>query len=296
MRHLLKGLLPFLVIANIMVGVSAAAAHGTLSIGRTTDNVVKAHANLQPIATYLAARLMAEGVTEGRVVVDGDNRYQVIVDRLDAGTIDVVLESPFSAAYYLKYAGAVPILLVSREGSIDYRSYIFVRADSPLRKPSDLVGHIMACEDQNSTSSFRWPQRTLSQLGFKMAPARNGSAVPDGMIGYVFAGSEINISSWVFYGKVSAGCLSSADWIDPQENPETFRQAFRIIHETEPIPRLLVMTRKDLPAALRTRIRQELLVMHETRAGWEALRNYRIDRFVELTPAASDLVDALAAD
>jgi len=49
------------------------------------------------------------------------------------------------------------------------------------------------------------------------------SIVPTDKAGYVFAGSELNISSWVFYKKVAAGALSNLAWASPKDVPESFR-------------------------------------------------------------------------
>ena len=132
-------------------------------------------------------------------------------------------------------------------------------------------------------------------MGFQLSPARAGEPVSDDRIGYVFAGSELNISSWVFFGRVAAGCLSSADWVDPEENPENFRQVFRIIHKTRPIPRMYVLVRRDMPPPLVGRLRQEMLRMHESPGGRDALKTYKIDRFIALTPEAEAIVNAIAS-
>ena len=293
----IKTLSAMLIVTTVLTTSAGADSLGqdTISIGRATDKVTKEHARLHPIVTFLAKRLEKDGVKRGRVVFEGENNNQGVIRLLKSGGLDLILESPYSAAIYQQQAGAVPILLVKREGLVEYRSYIFVRSDKPFHTPADLKGRILAFEDPTSTSSYRWPHQNLVEMGHHLIPTPAGEMIPDDSIGYVFAGSELNISSWVFFGKVAAGCLSSADWVDPEENPENFRQAFRIIHKTEPIPRMFVMVRSEMAPRLVGRIQQEMLRMHESPEGRDALKTYKINRFVDLTPEARTILAAIAS-
>ncbi len=296
-RHdVIKYLVAMLIVTTALAGRVWAASPDTLSIGRATDKVTREHARLRPLVTYLAERLKGDGITRGRLVFEGENNNQRIINLLKSGELDLILESPFSAALYQKRTGAFPILLVSREGLVEYQSYIFVRKDSPIQTANDLVGRLVAFEDPTSTSSYQWPRQSLVEMGHALTPVSVGEPIPKEQIGYIFAGSELNIASWVFFGKVSAGCLSSADWLDPEENPQNFRDSFRIVHATKPIPRMFVMVRRDLPPRLIQRIQQEMLIMHAIPAGRDALRAYQIDRFIELAPDAKAILDALASD
>lgn len=267
-----------------------------LTLGRATDQIAKEYKRLHPIVTYLAERLKKDGVTQGQAILEGSNNNQNVIDLFNHGDLDLVLESPFSAARYLKECDAVPILLVSREGLIEYNSYIFVHTDSPIQKLPDLLGKTVAFEDSTSTSAYHLPKRSLLKMGFDCIPVQTGSHVSDTSIGYVFAGSEINISTWVYTKKVAAGCLSVADWVDPEENPVGFRKKFRIIHETEFIPRMYVMANKKLSSKIMARIKQEMLAMHKSPEGREALSHYRIDYFCELSPKAETLIKELASN
>ena len=107
------------------------------------------------------------------------------------------------------------------------------------------------------------------------------SIVPEDKIGYLFAGSELNVSSWVYYNKVAAGALSSVDWLTPVENPPSYRKEFNIIHKTMKIPRMVLIVRDGLDKKLVARIKEELLKMNKTERGRTALKAYKLDKFVE---------------
>lgn len=271
----------------------AAASQQTIAMGRATDKVKKGYERLQPIVTFLASRLAHVGISKGQVVLDGKNNNQKIIDYLNSGKLDIVLDSPFPTAVYMKTCGAKPILMASREGMLTYRTNIFVRKDTKIRTIADLKGQTIAFEDPTSTSSYYLPKRAIERMALELKPADGKSPVPKNNVGYVFAGSELNISGWVYYGKVAAGALSEADWVDQTDNPETYRKQFRIIHQTEAIPRMVVLVRKDLPPRILSAVRNVLLAMHETEAGREALKNYKFDYFLEIPPDAVELLNAL---
>lgn len=271
----------------------AIASQETITMGRATDKVKKGYERLHPIVTFLASKLAHVGISEGKVVLDGKNNNQKIIDYLNSGKLDIVLDSPFPIALYMRACGAQPILLASREGLVTYRTNIFVREDTQIRTIADLKGQILAFEDPTSTSSYFLPKRAIERMGLELKPADGASPIPKDKIGYVFAGSELNISSWVFYGKVAAGALSEADWVDQIDNPEAYRKQFRIVHQTEEIPRMVVLVRKGLPPRVLSAVKNVLLTMHETEAGREALKSYKFDYFLEMPPDAGELLDDL---
>jgi len=287
----------FSILLFLLVNLSVVTdldAKDTLTIGRASDNINQNFNRLFPIADYLASRLEDVGIKDSKVLLDGENSNRKIIGYLNSGAIDLVLESPFSAAEYQKHSGAYPLLMVEREGLIEYCSFIFVHKKSTIKTLSDLRGKVIAFEDPTSTSSYRWPANSFAANQLPLISTTMGAVVPADMVGYIFAGSELNISSYVFYGKTAAGALSSADWRDPEETPESYKKDFRIIHTTKYIPRMVVMARKDLPTPLVERLRKEMLEMHTTKEGKAALMPYRIDRFWPVPDDKRDLLSKLA--
>ncbi|MFH1783235.1 MAG: phosphate/phosphite/phosphonate ABC transporter substrate-binding protein [Candidatus Omnitrophota bacterium] len=262
-----------------------------LTMGRATDKVTKDHKKIEPIITYLASKLKDRGIEQGEVMLAGDNKNSTVIEYLKEGKLDLVLETLFSAILYEEEANALPILLIWREGISEYNTFIFVRKDSGIRGLEDLKGKIIAFEDPGSTSGYLLPKCTIKAKGFGMVKLDSfDSPVPEDKIGYVFSGSELNVSSWVFYKKVAAGALASPDWVTPDENPEAYRKEFNIIYETEKIPRMLVIVREGLDENLVARIKEELLNMDKTEEGREALKNYKINKFEDLPAGGPEAV------
>lgn len=254
-----------------------------ITIGRATDDVNKAQKRLQPIVAYLASRLGDVGVERGKVVLAADNSSETLLKYLQESKIDIVIDTAFQIHAYMKAGNMTPLLTVWRKGSKEYRTFIFTRKDSGITQLGDLRGKTIAFEDPGSTSAYFLPKFTLMAMGFDLVELKSSaSRVPKGKIGYVFAGSEINISAWVFHGKVASGALSDQDWETPENLPAAFREVFAIIGETKKILRLLLAVRNGLDGKLVRRIKEELLNMHANAEGRKALAAYKLNKFEAL--------------
>ena len=78
-----------------------------LVLSKVSDNPEKHYRYLKPMADYLAARLHNSGILEGTVLLAKDNRQ--MIDYLREGRVDLVTETPVSAALFVQEASAVPI-------------------------------------------------------------------------------------------------------------------------------------------------------------------------------------------
>ncbi len=252
-----------------------------LTIGKVTDKVLKLQKNMEPIITYLASRLRDMGIERGEIIPVSDN--QAMIRSVREGKIDIVLETPFSAQMYRTRAKMTPLLLVWRKNLGEYNSFIFVRKDSGLNRLEDLKGRIIAFEDEGSTSSFFLPKLSMETKGLDVIKISYPEpCVPEDAIGYVFAGSELNISNWVFFRKADAGALSCSDWFDQGDNPRAYRKEFKIIYKTQKLPRMLVLVRAGLDERFVARIKEEMLNMDKSKKGKEALKEFNIEKFAEL--------------
>ena len=253
-----------------------------LTIGRATNDVISQQKRLEPIITYLSANLKDIGIERGEVVLAGDNKVSSLIRLVKEGKIDIILESPLIATLLKVEANAAPILTVWREGIGEYNSLIFVKKDSGINKAEDLRGKLIAFKDPGSNSGYFLPQIGLKAKGLELIELSSfNSIVPNNKVGYVFAGSELNISSWVFYKKAAAGALSNLAWISPKDVPESYKKEFKIIYESQKMPEFIVLVRKGLDKRLVERLKEELLRMDKGKKGKEAIKPYGFNKFVE---------------
>ncbi|MFQ5957300.1 MAG: phosphate/phosphite/phosphonate ABC transporter substrate-binding protein [Candidatus Brocadiales bacterium] len=283
-----------LILSLCFVLTNAAHGQGTpkknvLTMGRVSDKALKEQKQIEPIITYLASKLEDVGIERGEVVLMSDN--DAVIEYLRKDKLDIVLETPFSAYLYKVEANVTPVLLAWRKGAGEYNSLIFVRKDSGIRRLEDLKGKVIAFEDPGSTSAYFLPMFSIKAKGLNLVEIESfDSPVPEGKIGYVFAGSELNISGWVFFNNVDAGALSSTDWNDQGDNPRAYRKEFKIIYETQKVPRMLVAVRKGLDKKLVERIKEELLKMDKGEEGRKALKGFKVKRFLELPGRPEDVL------
>ena len=263
-----------------------------VTIGRVTEKVFKQQKDTEPLIAYLASRLQDAGIERGETVFVSDNK--TMIRYLKEGKIDSILETPFSAQMYRVEANVAPILLVWKKEAVKYNSFIFVRKDTGINRLEDLKGRIIAFEDEGSTSAYFLPKFSMEAKGLNLVHVNFPyPCIPEGKTGYVFAGSELNISSWVFFKKAAAGALSCSDWYDQEDNPKAYRKEFKIIYKTQKLPRMFAMVRAGLEERFVVRVKEELLNIDRGKEGKEALKKFGIKKFVELPKGALGRIERL---
>ncbi len=233
-------------------------------------------------ADYLASHMRDLGVTGTRVEFAKDN--DVMLALLRAGEIDVITETVFSALVYADEADAELLLREWRYGTPTYRAILVARRDSGIEKLDDLRGRRLAFEDPGSTSAFFVPRLEIQSAGLRLVGIAGPRVPPpvDG-VGYEFSGEELNTAAWVQSGRVDAGALSSDDWRLPERLPPSYKEGLVVFHESGPLPRSLVVVRGDLPAAIKTRVKDVLVRAHDDPDGAAVLAQFHgVDRYDEL--------------
>ncbi len=252
--------------------------HSVLTLGRVSGSPRQHFPALEALGMYLAPRLADQGITGFDVVLTPDNEQ--MVESLRRGIVDLVTETAFSALEFELLAGAQPFLRQWKGGAASYRSLFITRSESGIDTLDGLVGRVVAFEDPGSTSGFFVPWSTLVRRGLRVVPDE-GRAQTDA-VRYVFAGNEENVLAWVTRERADAGAVSSRDWDDPKRAPPGLKQHLRVVYESPPIIRSLLLVRKGMPAELRSRLAEILLAMHEDPAGQPVLKQFfkttRFDR------------------
>lgn len=240
---------------------AAAGADDTadmLVLGRVSDNPKVDYEKLKPLLDYVVARMADLGISGGRVLMARDP--QQMVSYLRRGKVDWVTETAGAAMTLQDRAQAELLLASERAGTNAYQSVMFVRKDSGIRTLEDLRGRSIAFQSASSTSAYFLPASELLSAGLPLVILASPSDRPaPGLVGFVFARSELNISAWVHKGLIDAGAFSDQDWRDLERLPAAFRDDLAVIHSTAFVPRALELTRAGLQARVRDRLRALLL-------------------------------------
>ena len=175
-----------------------------------------------------------------------------------------------------------------------YHSVFFVRRDSPITTLEELKGRTLAMQSTWSTSSYLVPVMELLAHGVRPEILLTPQDTPTAdTVGYVFARSELNISTFVHKRVVDAGVVSSVDWLDERR---VFRRDMRVLYESEDVPRAVEMVRPGLDPAVRARLQEVLLEASNDPAAGPALRKFfGTSAFHRLDPASQRALDRLRA-
>ena len=280
-------------LACLSVAAPAQAADSVLVLGRISDNPKQHYQQLKPLLDYVVPRMRDVGISEGRILMARD--AQQMNSYLRRGLVDWVTETAGNATRLQQRAQAHPLLLTERGGVSRYRSLFFVRKDSDIHTLADLDGHTIAFERNASTSAYLVPAMTLLDAGLHPEIVLSPRDRPSrDSVGYVFAGTESNLSAWVHKRVVDAGVISNLDWDDPATVPEAFKRDFRIIHETAEYPRAVELVRSGMEPRVETRLREVLLHAVDDPEGRAAMKQFfRTSRFLPMDEASTQALQRI---
>ena len=172
--------------------------------------------------------------------------YPEAVDFLRRGTVDVASLGDVTFTEARREFGAIPILKPLNAGGVPYyRSFIIVREDSPIESIADLRGKSVAFGDLHSTSGNLIPRDLLFRHGISLFDL--GS--------YENLESHDAVVKAVLKGKVDAGAVKDVMALRYQAH------GLRFIGQSEPIPSVPIVVRRDTPPALVAAISQALLAI-----------------------------------
>ncbi len=296
-RHFLRRLLSGVLLAVMAVAlpVQAAEPRNVLVLGRISDDPKAHYEQLKPLLDYVVARMGDVGITEGRVLMARD--AQQMQSYLRRGRVDWVTETASGATQLEARAGAVPLLLTERNGVSHYHTLYFARRDSGIQSLDDLRGRSIVFQNRQSTSAYFVPAAELLARGMKLEILLSPRDQPEPRsVGYLFARSELNMSSWVHKRLVDAGAMSNLDWDSDRRVPQSFKRDFVIFAESAPFPRAIEMVRGDLDARVSARLREVLIEASADPAAADALRQFfRTTAFLPMDAATRAELDILRA-
>lgn len=234
----------------------------------------------QQLIAYLAERLSLD-----IVAVDPGN-YQKLNHLLETGKVDIafVCSGPYVEGHD-RFGLALLAAPVVR-GATAYYSNLLAAAKSPIYTLADLRGKTFAFTDPHSNSGALVPKAQLARLGFTperffesftytYAHDRSIHAVADRLVD----GAAVDSLVW--------------DYLTVTE-PELCRQ-IRVVRRYGPYAIPPVVVAPQVAPALRGKIQQALLTMHENPKGREILKGMLIDRFARIDDSAYEPIRRMLA-
>lgn len=261
------------------IATPSPAPAGILTFGSVSLNPTYEYEVVRPFADFVAANLHDVGIGRSRVEVVAS--LSRMVEEIREGRVDILIDSPFPAAFVCQHGDVEPILRRWKRGSDVYRSVIFTRVDSGVESVEGLAGRIIAFGEPFSTSGFLMPKAALASAGLRMVNYEDPAAsIPPDRVGYIFSNDAENTMFWVLKHKVTAGAVN-ADYYEALAGDRIGE--LRVLLTTEAVPRNVVCVRKSLDPKVVQAIGEVLLEMHLSDRGREALERFeetaRFDRF-----------------
>ena len=264
-----------------------------LVLGRVSDDPKSHYDQLKPLLDYVVPRMASVGIRSGRILMAKD--LQQMTSYLRRGQVDWINETAGNAALLERRGVARSFLVTERDGATRYHSVFFVRRDSPVRTLADLAGRSVAFQNPYSTSAYYLPAAKLLDAGMQLEVLLSPMDKPvPGAVGYLFARTELNITTWVHKRLVDAGVFSNLDWANPQRMPPSFARDFRIVAATGDVPRALMLTRNGMDPRIEARLREVLMEASIDPDAGEVLRRFiGTSRFVPVTSEDRSALDSL---
>ena len=152
-----------------------------------------------------------------------------------------------------------------------YRAYLIVHRDSPYESIADLAGGIFAFTDPDSNTGAMVPTRWVAALGHR----------PDAFFKRVhYTYSHDNSILAVASGLVDGASIDGHIWEYFQQADPVHTEQTRIIRKSEPFGSPPLVASAGIDEALKRRIQEAVVTMHEDPAGKRILDSLMIERFV----------------
>ena len=220
------------------------------------------------ITDYLSKRM------EMDVIVEIMTNYGEICSAFQHGNADAGFFGSFS--YVLTHAktGIEPIARpVWLDGSSTYRGYIFVRKDSGIESVKDMKNKSLVLVDKATTAGY-----IFQRYYFKYQGVDN----MDEYFSRISYARSHDAAAWAVYtGEADVGGAKNHIFNSLKEKYPDFKEELVILAESPEVPSNGLAVRKDLNPAVKLRLKNLLLTLHENPAGQEALEHFNALKFIE---------------
>ncbi len=295
-----KHLLTFICTAGLLFIITACSGDDIKEVslygrGRSTPVESKTKADHPPLKVAVAAMIspketffyyrelldLAGEHLNRQVKLIQRQTYEEINDLLRDGKLDMAFIC--SGAYVAAHDRfGLEILAVPQvNGRSVYFSYFIVPKTSTIEKITDLKGKKFAFTDPLSNTGKISPTYVLAQKG--LSPETFFSKT-------IYTYSHDNSITAVAEKQVDGAAVDSLVWDYLNRTKPELIGKTRIIAVSEPYGIPPVVTGPGTDPALRERLRQFLLHVHETEQGRQVLANIMIDRFV---PGTDEMYDSI---
>ncbi len=262
-RSFLKG------VFTVLFFVSNLYALEIITIGTIDSEPQDKFSKFEPLSSYLQKKLNNKNLKiNTEIPKDINTAIKLIQDK----KLDIFIDSVYPTLLVQKQTGITIEAKRWKKGSEGYKSVIFTKKDSAINSIKDLSGKTIAFEDEYSTSAYYIPKKVIEKHGLLVSNKDGSKSVM-----FSFARTENNTATWLLFNKVDAAVTDDVTY-------RSFDQSlFKVIYESELIPRHLVSFSKRINQKLKKQILDILFSMHKNEEGLAVLKVFsKTEKFSHL--------------
>jgi len=203
----------------------------------------------QPLIDHLNAQLKG-----ARLELEASRDYQAFEQKYAAREPAFLLPNPWQTLQAMQVG--YHVLAMAGEAQ-DFRGIFIVRRNSNVQNPGDLKGKVVSYPSHTALAAAIMPQYFLHKQGINV----------NRDIQNAYVGSQESSIMNVYLGQSVAGATWPVPWRLFQHDHPKEAAELKVMWETESLVNNSVMTRDDVPTALREQIRQALLNLAKTPEG-----------------------------
>lgn len=232
------------------------------------ENVFEQRRRYKYITDYLSKRMGLE------VRLDILANYDQICGAFAEGRADAGFLGSFSYVLTRYNVGIEPIARpVWKKGTSSYRAYIIARKDSGIQVVDDMQGKTMVLVDKATTAGYLFPRYYLNYYGIER--------LEDYFSKIYFAGTH-DAAAWAtFTGEADVGGCKDEAFLHLAEVYPEFKKQMVVLAESPEEPSNGFAVRKDLNLALKLRLGELLLNLHESEEGRSVLEKFGARKFID---------------
>lgn len=206
--------------------------------------------------------------------------YQEIVDLLLRGDLDVAW---LCGLPYVEHQNRLSLIAVPLyQGAPLYRSYLIVPiTDNRTRSWKTLTPGVFAFSDPNSNSGYLYPRWAMQQAGIDVELYFRKT---------FFTRGHREVVEAVAVRLADAGAVDGYVWETLNRDHPELTGATRIVTKSETFGFPPIVSRNNLPAGQKRKLRQVLVGMAQDPLGREILKRFNLDGFVAGKPALYDSI------
>lgn len=232
------------------------------------ENIFNQMERYRPLADYLSGKI---GVKVKLTIL---SRYGSIIDSFVTRKMDGAFFGIFTGVLAMEKLGVEPVARpLNLDGKSTVNSYIFVRKDSGIKTAKDMKGKRIVFVDKLTATGYLFAIAFLREKGVQDIDKYFGE--------YFFTGSHGSAVYSVLDNRADIGSAKSKVFNRMVEKDPAIKDELNIIAKSDEFPDTTLCIRKDLPAEIKTRIKQALLNMDRDPGGNEILKKFGALKFID---------------